>query len=298
MGGMRIIFIGAVDFSQHCLKVLLKNHGRVVGIVTTTNAGNNSDYSDLTPIAVDHQIAIHYCQNINKPETVEWIRDKRPDIIFCWGFSQLIKAELLSIPPQGIIGVHPAILPQNRGRHPLIWALALGLRESGLTFFRMDDGADSGPILSQERFVIRDDDDATTLYSKIKDLATKQISLFIPSLVNGTAKLVEQDSEKANYWRKRSKKDGIIDWRMSILAIINLVRSLSKPYPGATISYKEQLITIWKAQRYEGLVADNIEPGKIIAIMGHQPVVKCYDGAVILTAYEPRSKWIVGDSLQ
>jgi methionyl-tRNA formyltransferase len=298
MREMRIIYIGAVDFSQHCLRVVLKSQGRVVGIVTTKNARNNSDYYDLTPIAVEHHIPIHYCKNVNDHETVEWIRDKLPDIIFCWGFSQLIKAELLSIPPQGIIGVHPALLPQNRGRHPLIWALALGLKESGLTFFRMDEGADSGLILSQERVAIKDEDDATTLYSRIKELATKQISLFLPALISGTAKFVEQDSGKANCWRKRSRKDGIIDWRMSTSAILSLVRALSRPYPGAEISYKEQLIIVWKAQQYVEPVADNIEPGKVIAIAGSRPVIKCYDGAIILAEYEPQVKFVVGDYLE
>lgn len=276
----------------------MKNQGQVVGIITTTNARNNSDYCDLTPIAVEHQIPIHYCKNINDNEPVEWVRDKMPDIIFCWGLSQLIKAELLSIPPQGIIGVHPALLPQNRGRHPLIWALTLGLKESGLTFFRMDEGADSGPIISQERFAIKDEDDAMTLYSRIKELATKQISLFLPKLISGTVKFVEHDSRMANSWRKRSRKDGIIDWRMSTSAILNLVRALSIPYPGAEINYKGQLITVWKAQQYMEPVADNIEPGKVIAIAGIKPVIKCYDGAVILIEYEPQVECEVGDYLE
>lgn len=294
---MRIIYIGAVDFSQHCLKVVLGNQGDVVGIVTTKNAKNNSDYLDLTPIAVEHKIPIHYCKSVNDPETIGWIKDLAPDIIFCWGFSQLIKTELLSLPPQGIIGVHPALLPQNRGRHPLIWALTLGLKESGLTFFRMDEGADSGPILSQEKFDINDEDDSTTLFSKIKRLATKQISKFLPELISGTAVFVEQDSGKANYWRKRSRKDGTIDWRMSASAILNLARALTHPYPGAEFNCNETTVTVWKAQLYNEPVKDNIEPGKIIAIVKNKPVVKCYDGAIILTEFEPQFNFTVGDYL-
>lgn len=295
---MRIIYIGAVDFSQHCLRVVLGNQGRVVGIVTTKNAKNNSDYSDLTPIAVENNIPIHYCKNVNNNETIEWIKDKMPDIIFCWGFSQLIKAELLSIAPQGVIGVHPALLPQNRGRHPLIWALALGLKESGLTFFGMDEGADSGPILSQERFSIEDNDDAATLYARVKELATKQISLFLPALTAKTAKFIEQNPAAASYWRKRSHKDGVIDWRMSVSAILNLVRALSQPYPGAEFRYKEQSITVWKARRYVGPVPENTEPGKVMKIAEDRPVIKCHDGAIVLIEYEPQFMCTVGDYIE
>lgn len=295
---MKIVFIGAVDFSQHCLKVVLEHHGNVVGIVTTNNTGNNSDYCDLTPTAIEYNIPLHYCKNINAQETIEWIRDKHPDIIFCWGFSQLIRHELLFIPPLGVIGVHPALLPQNRGRHPLIWALALGLKESGLTFFRIDEGADSGPILSQESFIIADEDDATTLYLKIKELAAKQIPHFLPELALRTARFIEQDSEKASYWRKRSRKDGKIDWRMNATAILNLIRALTRPYPGAEFYFDENMVTVWKAKLYLESVANNIEPGRIIAIVENKPVVKCYDGAIIITEYEPLITFNKGDYLE
>ena len=70
------------------------------------------------------------------------------------GWSRIIGKELLAVPPKGIVGYHPAALPANRGRHPIIWALALGLKETASTFFFMDNGADSGPIISQKSLII------------------------------------------------------------------------------------------------------------------------------------------------
>jgi methionyl-tRNA formyltransferase len=292
---MRIVYIGIVDFSYHCLSQLLKNQGDVVGIITSRNHKNNSDYYDLTPTSVQHNIPIHYCRNVNDPETMKWIKDRKPDIIFCWGWSQLIKAELLSLPPMGVLGVHPALLPQNRGRHPLIWALLLELKESGLTFFFMDEGADSGPILSQKRFEITSEDTANTLYEKIKELATIQIAEFLPCLISNDYNTVIQDSEKANYWRKRSVKDGMIDWRMNGVAILNLIRALTKPYPGAQFNYKEQTITVWGAHRYRQETSSNIEPGKIFFTSERKPVIKCNDGAIVIDRYEPNVSFIEGE---
>ena len=292
---MRIVYIGIVDFSYHCLCDLLKNQGDVVGIITSRNYKNNSDYCDLTPISDQHNIPIHYCENVNAPETMEWIKDREPNIIFCWGWSQLIKPELLSLPPMGIIGVHPALLPKNRGRHPLIWSLVLGLKESGLTFFFMDEGADSGPILSQKRFEITSEDTANTLYEKIKELATIQIAEFLPFLISNDYDTVMQDSEKSNYWRKRSVKDGMIDWRMNGVAILNLIRALTKPYPGAQFNYKEQTITVWGAHRYHQETFSNIEPGKIFFTSERKPVIKCYDGAIVIDRHEPNIGFIEGD---
>lgn len=295
---MKIIYIGAVDFSYHCLCEVLKSQGNVVGIITSNKNKNNSDYCDLTPISNHHNIPIHYSNNINDIETIKWIKNKNPDIIFCWGWSQLIKTELLSFPPMGIIGVHPTLLPKNRGRHPLIWSLALGLKESGLTFFFMNEEADSGPIISQKKFEITKKDTANTLYKKIKHLAKIQIGEFFPHLISGDYNTTTQNSEKANYWRKRSVNDGMIDWRMNKIAILNLVRALTKPYSGASFNYKEKIITVWTAHEYEKEIFSNIEPGKIFLTLDESPVIKCYDGAIVIDKYEPIIKFNEGEYIK
>ena len=71
---MRIVYIGIVDFSYHCLCEVLVNQGDVVGILTSKNNKNNSDYFDLTPIANQYNIPINYCKNIND---LEFIREKK-----------------------------------------------------------------------------------------------------------------------------------------------------------------------------------------------------------------------------
>jgi methionyl-tRNA formyltransferase len=105
----------------------------------------------------------------------------------------LIKKELLELAPMGIVGYHPAKLPENRGRHPLIWALFLGMKQSASTFFFMDEGADSGDILSQVDFEILENDDARSLYNKVIDIALLQIEDFLPKLQNKTYDRIKQD---------------------------------------------------------------------------------------------------------
>ena len=81
------------------------------------------------------------------------------------------------------MGYHPASLPENRGRHPIIWALALGLKKSASTFFFMEEGADDGDILSQKEFEILYEDDAKSLYEKVTDMALNQIEDFLPKFL-------------------------------------------------------------------------------------------------------------------
>ena len=76
-----------------------------------------------------------YTQNINDKRTYKWLKNKRPDLIICLGWSHIIEPKVLKIPKYGIIGYHPSDLPRNKGRHPIIWPLVLGLKETASTFF-------------------------------------------------------------------------------------------------------------------------------------------------------------------
>ena len=101
----------------------------------------------------------------------------------------------------------------------------------------MDEGADSGDILSQKIISISDEDDALSLYNKVINTAKGQLEEFIPALQNNSYQRLPQDHSLANYWRKRTYKDGEIDWRMSLRNIYNLVRALTRPYVGAHFIY-------------------------------------------------------------
>ena len=101
-----------------------------------------------------NNIPVRYTPSINSEEVIGWISDLAPDVIFCFGWSQLFKKKLLNIASLGVIGFHPALLPANRGRHPLIWSLILGLKETGSSFFFMDEGADSGDYYFSGTYLI------------------------------------------------------------------------------------------------------------------------------------------------
>ena len=131
---------------------------------------------EFGPLAAQAGIPFFAFAKVKDDETIARVRDLQPDVIFVWGLSQLIPAELLAIPRQGCIGVHPTLLPRNRGRHPLIWTLVDGLSEGGLTFFYLDEGADSGDILWQRPFPVHREDDAASLYRKIEALAAEAIA--------------------------------------------------------------------------------------------------------------------------
>jgi len=143
----------------------------------------------------------------------------------------------------------------------------------------MDEGADTGDILSQVDFEISYQDDARSIYDRVNDIAVCQIEDFIPRLKQGKYPKVKQDGLRSNSWRKRNEIDGLIDFRMNSRAIYNLTRALTKPYVGAHIKYRGKNISIWKVKEVN-VVKENIEPGMILKTNDKTFVVKSYNGAI------------------
>lgn len=281
---MRIVFIGSVKFSQIALLKLLDLKANIVGIVTKQNSSYNSDFVDLSEVAKSNNIPYKYVNDINHLNNVNWIKELNPDILFCFGWSNLIKKELLNLCKLGVIGYHPSLLPDNKGRHPLIWAKVLGLKKTGSTFFFMDEGADTGDILDQAEFEISFEDDINDIYYNMTQIAVAQIEEFYPKLVNNTYKR-ERQIAQGNTWRKRYKSDGLIDFRMTSVNITNLVRGLKKPFPGAYCVIGDIEYNVWEVEL--GFCSNkNIEPGKILSIEKQRIEIKTGDSSIFLIDHE------------
>lgn len=284
---MRILFIGCVESSYRLLKKLIEEKVTVAGVITKEASGFHADFCDLRPLCVEHGIPCFYAHNVNDLDSMEFIRSLAPDAGFCFGWSQLLKQELLDLFPQGVVGFHPAALPHNRGRHPVIWALALGLEETASAFFMINAGADEGDIISLRPVSICYEDDARMLYDKIMDAALQQEMEIVAGMEQGTLRRIPQRASEGNTWRKRGKKDGEIDWRMSGRNIYNLVRSLARPYPGAHFVFGGTEYKVWKVQETDTAGFENLEPGKVLAVNPDGTMdVKAGSGGIRLVEFD------------
>lgn len=283
---IRTGIIGCVELSKRLFDVAVRSPAvEVVAVVSREQSPRNSDFFSLGPPAQEHGIPVHMARGRDDKEIRDFFIQQRVDLGLCVGWSYLLSDEVIRIASKGFIGYHPSELPKNRGRHPFIWALALGLKETASTFFMLETNADEGPVLDQQRVLIEQGDDARRLYDKIAKVAEAQLESILPAYIEGVLQPVSQDTELANNWRKRSAADGRIDWRMNFEAIDCLVRALRPPYPGATCGYEGHDIVI-------SMVAPgpdaptNIEPGKVLGVNGRELIVKCWGGSVRIVGHE------------
>ena len=288
---MRIVFVGTVAFSRHCLQEVLRHHGDVAAVLTLDpeHGRAHADYADLSEVTAPNRIPLIRITDINDPETERRIRALQPDWLFVFGWSQKLSRTILQIPRRGCIGSHPALLPQHRGRHPIIWALAEGLRESGLTFFHLEERVDSGDILWQRSFPISVDDDAASVYQKVEQLASQAIAEFMPQLAHGDAPRIPQDHRKATYWRKRTEQDGEVHWDRSTLQIYNLIRALTRPYGGAHAYLDGRKLTIWRSRLPEQPLSPRHatqRPGTVLSRADDGLQVRTGDGYLHVIHYD------------
>jgi methionyl-tRNA formyltransferase len=232
---MKFAFCTCVQLGLSCIEASLLEGFKFDLLITLHDHKSKSKSGRiyLDQIAQENDMELLKINHINDPEVIEIIKKKEIDWLFIIGWSQIASEQTINAPKLGIIGAHPTLLPEGRGRAAIPWAIIKCLKQTGVTFFNMDQGVDTGEILAQQIIPIEVRETATTLYKKVNEA---HVSLFLdtlPKLVSGNYSLQKQDESKATYWEGRTSADGEIKTSMTPEEVDRLVRATTHPYPGA-----------------------------------------------------------------
>ena len=248
---MKIVFMGTPDFSVGILKALCEAGYEIAGAVTQPDRprGRSGEPAPC-PVkaeAVKRGIAVYQPEKVRRPEAVEAIRSMQPDLIVVAAFGQIIPAEILSLPKYGCINVHASLLPAYRGAAPIQQAILDGVPATGVTIMKMDEGLDTGDIISQSEVTIAADETGGSLFDKLAEEGAALLIRTLPSVFDGTAVYTPQPKESTTpYARMLKKEAGHIDWNESALEIERRVRALN-PWPSAYTILDRRIFKIWKA---------------------------------------------------
>jgi len=305
---MKFIVLGTTEFTLRCAQALLDSGAELRLLVSMPERSRPINSADVSGFAQSHKILYHETEDINSPESLSAIKKQQADYILA-SWPAIIKREVLGA-ARMCIGSHPTDLPHNRGRHPLHWLITLGFKESKLSFFRMNEGIDSGNILLKIPFRIGKKDSIMEVVAELNDAAYKGTKGLYRLLKRSVPEGTEQEHKEANYWRKRSVHDVILDLRMPSDTIIRTVRSFSTPYPCAKLIFEDSIIAVSKAEVAQTPLSKEeimrTEPGKIISAEGKRMLVKSEDKIMLLETdglpqkileakyIHPPSKYIAG----
>lgn len=265
---MRVIFLGTPEFAVPTLQALIDfPKVEVVGVVTQpdrpSGRGNKMHAPPAKVLAEKHNIKVMQPVRLSKsPDIVQEMRDLQADLIVMVAFGQILKKEVLNMPPKGVINVHASLLPKLRGAAPLNWSLINGDTVAGVTTMFTEAGVDTGPMLLKREVKLDDEMNAEQL---AKVLSTEGADLLIQTLeklIDGTLIAERQDDSQATLAPMLDKELGRIDWTKSAKAIHNLVRGIV-PWPGAHTTYNEAPLKIWKTKA-STKPFKNATPGTVI----------------------------------
>ncbi len=238
------------------------------------NPNENIWFDSVAEFAVSRGIPTFAPEDVNHPVWVNRIREMAPEVIFSFYYRNLLGADLLALPKFGAINLHGSLLPKYRGRVPINWAIINGETESGVTLHYMTGKADAGDIIAQERFAITDNDTARTVFDKAVAAAGSMLKKTLPLIAAGKAPRTPQDESKATKFGGRKPADGEICWSKSAKDVCNLIRAVTRPYPGAFSFLGDRKCFFWSAKP----VAGKGVPGTVLT--NNPLTIACGEGAI------------------
>jgi methionyl-tRNA formyltransferase len=263
----RLVFMGTPDFAVPVLKALIGRYD-IVGVVTQPDRrakrGRKLEAPPVKVVALAHGLPVLQPPSLRRPEAVAELRDLAPEVIVVAAFGQILRAEVLNIPPQGCLNVHASLLPSYRGAAPIAAAILAGEEETGATIMLMDEGMDTGSILSQATCPISPQDTRGSLSARLAQLGADLMVDTLPRWLAGEVEPQVQDNSQATYCRIIAKKDGLIDWSQSALNIWRRSRAYY-PWPSTYTYWRGKLLKVLRAEVLPQWSGEG-ESGQVVAL--------------------------------
>ena len=286
---MKVLFLGSSHFSKVVLEKMLEKSVNVVGVITQPDKPSGRGYkmseTEVKKYAKTIGINVYTFDKVRNH--IEEIKAIDYDVALVASFGQILPEEFLN--HRLTLNVHPSLLPKYRGATPLQTALLNGDKVTGVTIMKVAKEVDSGDILLQREFEIKDEY-YLELEEKLALLGGEMASDALILVESGKAIFTPQDNDKATFVKKISKEDGKLDFNNPCEQIINKIRALSEEV-GCYVELEGGFLKIGRARKVESF---KVEPCQILNYK-KAFIIGAKDGAIeILTCQAPSGKMIAG----
>lgn len=247
---VKLGFVTCVQLGLSCMQAIYDIGGKLDLVVTLHDekAPKKSGRVFLDEFCRANDIELYKCDHINDADTIQKIKSAGIDWLFVIGWSQIASNDVLASAKLGVLGAHPSLLPEGRGRAAIPWSILKRLDKTGVTLFKLDDGVDTGEILHQIDIPLTHNTTATDLYQQVDSVHVTLMKKAVPDLLASRISLRKQDDSAATYWAGRKPEDGEIDMAGSVFDAECLVRAVTRPYPGAFFYEGSKKRIVWTAR--------------------------------------------------
>jgi methionyl-tRNA formyltransferase len=293
----RIIFMGTPDFAVPPLQALIESAGEktweVVAVVTQPDRPKGRGKKLTSPpvkvAAEEAGIMVLQPPTLRTEEAVAQLAAFQPDIIIVAAFGQILRQNVLDMPPHGCLNIHASLLPRWRGATPITAAIRAGDAETGITLMKMDVGLDTGDMIAQRTLPIQPTHTGGTLTTELAELGATLLVDTLPDWLAGKITPQRQDNDLATLAPSLKKQEGAIDWTQSATEIERQMRAFH-PWPGTfTEGPRGQLkiISVELAPKVPSPVGS--DPGTIFKHQ-RQVYVTTGEGVLQLITVQPAGK--------
>jgi methionyl-tRNA formyltransferase len=262
---LKVVVFAYHEIGYVCLEELINFGAHILCLFThKDDPGEEVWFRRPATLAEKHGIPTYTPENLKEPEWKELIAGMEPDVLFSFYYRKMIPTEILDIPQTGAFNLHGSLLPKFRGRCPVNWVLIQGETQTGLTLHSMIKKPDAGDIIAQRAVDIAFDDTAYTLFIKMARETRDLMRKILPSIADGSFPRTPQAIlGPSSYFGGRKPEDGFISWEKDAVAVYNLIRATTHPYPGAFTYLDGRRFFIWKAYPENG--SWGAQPGAVIS---------------------------------
>ena len=289
---MKIVFMGTPNFAAASLRKLINDGYEIPLVVTQPDRRGNRNKMVLSPVkelALENGLEVAQPQKIRgDEELITKLRDIAPDMIVVAAFGQILSKEVLEIPKLGCINVHGSLLPKLRGASPMQSAILEGLDETGVTIMRMDEGLDTGDMISKVKVDIRGKD-ILEVSELLAVSGADLLAVTIPSIADGSASYKRQNSDEATYSHLIRKSDGFTDFRENAEQIERKIRAYAD-WPSCYTYIDGGLqLKLYKAEAIPGQAGEHA-PGTVSATDKHSYTISCLEGSLRILEQQLQGK--------
>ncbi len=290
----RLIFMGTPEFAVPSLRALAERYEVALVVTQPDRPAGRSRALRPPPVKAAAQVLglrVYQPDSLRGSEALTALREAQPAAIVVAAYGEILRRNVLELPPRGCVNVHASLLPRHRGAGPIAAAILAGDAVAGVTIMLMDAGMDTGPMLAQAELPIGPGDTTGTLTARLAELGARALMETLPRWLAGTIEPQPQDGAQATYAPRITKQDGLIDWAEPAEVIERQVRGFD-PWPGAYTYWQGRRLRIARAEVLRAWCGPE-EPGTVLET-AEGPAVAAGSGALVLRELQVEGRCCVG----
>ena len=283
---IRIIFMGTPVFAIPVLRALTTaQEARVIAVFTTPDRpkgrGRAVEMPPVKGYAVELGLPVFQPVSLRSEAAQEEFAQLRPDIVVIAAYGKLLPPPVLNTPPHGCLNLHPSLLPRYRGPSPVATAILDGEEVTGVTLMLLDEGMDTGPIISQREFPLSGRETAASLTLSLFQTGAQLLLDTMAPWVAGRVAARPQDDALSTTTRKLERGDGAVDWHLSARELERHCRAFS-PWPGLFTKWNGKVLKLLEVLPLPANAAPQAGPGFVVPMSTPEAAVGVATGDGIL----------------